>query len=162
MPSLGCVKGNKMPDTGRWQWDESISWSCVLPEIFGEPLWDTESPRPVLASLFLCSYVLKLFILEFIYLPQAIVQYIIESGAWYRIRYGATLALESSTTSRVPTRRPKVKEIQLIIHDVCICDTQSGTQYLVIQDVWVCDTHSVTSYDRHSGLGPKNGVRKCF
>lgn len=44
-------------------------------------------------------------------LPQAMVQQTKESGAWQRIRYGATLALESNTTSRVPTRRPTEEEI---------------------------------------------------
>lgn len=35
------------------------------------------------------------------------VQYANESGVWYRIRYGATRALESKTTSRVPTSKPE-------------------------------------------------------
>lgn len=30
-----------------------------------------------------------------------------DSPVWWRIRYGATRALESNTTSRVPTRRPE-------------------------------------------------------
>lgn len=41
------------------------------------------------------------------YWPQAMLQKICESPVWWRIRYGATRALESNTTSRVPTRRPE-------------------------------------------------------
>lgn len=40
------------------------------------------------------------------YVPHATAQYTWESWVWCRIRYGATLALESKTTSNVPTRRP--------------------------------------------------------
>lgn len=41
------------------------------------------------------------------HIPQATAQYTCESWVWCRIRYGATLALESKTTSSVPTRRPR-------------------------------------------------------
>lgn len=41
------------------------------------------------------------------YWPQAMLQKSCESPVWWRIRYGATRALESNTTSRVPTRRPE-------------------------------------------------------
>lgn len=41
------------------------------------------------------------------HIPQATAQYTWESWVWCRIRYGATLALESKTTSSVPTRRPR-------------------------------------------------------
>lgn len=38
--------------------------------------------------------------------PLAITQLIWELGTWSRMRKGVTLALESSTVSRAPTRRP--------------------------------------------------------
>lgn len=52
------------------------------------------------------------------YWPQAMLQKSCESPVWCRIRYGATRALESKTTSRVPTRRPEGRrsERKTILH----------------------------------------------
>lgn len=51
------------------------------------------------------------------HLPWAMVQYTNESGVWYRIRYGATRALESKTTSRVPTSKPERAQNIVVIRE---------------------------------------------
>lgn len=51
------------------------------------------------------------------HIPWAMVQYTNESGVWYRIRYGATRALESKTTSRVPTSKPERAQNIVVIRE---------------------------------------------